>query len=97
MQAHRERVGRQIRRARVTAGLSHDRLAIAVGSSRQHLIRLEKGEHLARPGMLEKIAEATGKAVEFFESDDEEESDPMVDLLAAIKRMVRDEVRVATA
>ncbi len=45
---------------------SHDRLAVAVGSSRQHLIKLEKAQH--RPGaeLLTRIAEATEREVEWF-------------------------------
>lgn len=42
------------------------------GVTRQHLIKLEKGLH--RPGleMLQRIADATGRPVEFFlvEGDD---------------------------
>ncbi len=78
IQAHRERVGRQIRRARKHAGLSHDALAVRVGSSRQHLIKLEKGMHLPSDALLGRIAEATGKTVSYFESEeDDEESDPL--------------------
>lgn len=46
---------------------SHDRLVEVMGeSSRQHLIKLEKAQH--RPGaeLLTKIAEATGRQVEWF-------------------------------
>lgn len=77
LQQHRERVGRQIRRARKDAGLSHDKLAAAAGTSRQHLIRLEKGEHVPRAELLQRIAEATGKEPAFFaggEDEDDEES-----------------------
>lgn len=73
MQPQRERVGRQIRKARKGAGLSHDRLACKVGTSRHHLIRIEKGMHLPRPDLLAKIAEATGKPESFFTSDDDDE------------------------
>lgn len=88
IQAHRERVGRKIRLARLSANMSHDQLAAKVGTSRQHLIKLEKGQHLARPEMLAKIAEATKKSERFFESDDDEESDPVADLFAAFLRVV---------
>lgn len=99
MQAHKELVGRQIRKARKAKGLSHDALGAVVGTSRQHLIKLEKGQHLPTDAMLTRIAEATDRELEFFtsESDDEEESDPVSDLLHAIRRVVRREVRAAQA
>ena len=59
-------VGERIRAARKDAGLSHDRLGELVGTSRQHLIRLEKGVHSPRPDMLARIAAATGKPLSFF-------------------------------
>ena len=55
----------RIRQARKEHG-SHDALATAVESSRQHLIKLEKGLHRPRAGMLLKIAEATGHDVDWF-------------------------------
>lgn len=93
LQAHREHVGRRIRMARVSSGLSHDQLAGKIGTSRQHLIKLEKGQHMPRPEMLTKIAEATGKDASYFESDDDdEESDAVADLMQSLRRVVRDEV-----
>ena len=94
-QAHRERVGRQIRKARKHAGLSHDRLAAAIGTSRQHLIKLEKGIHLPRPELLAAIARETGKTEAFFEgdSDDDEESDVVVALFDAVRQIVRAEMQ----
>ena len=56
----------RIRRARREAGFSLDHLAVQVGSSRQHLIRLEQGQHRPRMEMLSRIAEATGRQVEWF-------------------------------
>lgn len=92
-----ETIGRRIRRARLAAGLSHDRLAERVGTSRHHLIRLEKGRHLPRPEMLAKIAEATDRDVAYFEAvtedEDDEESDVCVVLTSALRRFVRAEVR----
>lgn len=94
VQAHRELVGRQIRKARKAAGLSHDALAATVGTSRQHLIKLEKGQHLARPEMLAKIADATSRDESFFEDDADEESDPVAALMDALRRVVREELAV---
>lgn len=59
-------IAARIRRARREADLSLDRLGEAVGSSRHHLIRLEKGIHRPRLEMLTRIAEATGRQVEWF-------------------------------
>ena len=59
-------VGEKIRWARTRAGLSLDRLGEAVGTSRQHLIRLESGKHVPRADLLERIAEATGQEPAFF-------------------------------
>lgn len=66
IKAHREEVGKKIRDARISAGLSHDRLAMQTGTSRQHLIKLEKGQHLARPELLDRISAATGKSIDWF-------------------------------
>lgn len=52
--------------ARVDAKLSHDKLAEAAGTSRQHLISLEKGKHRPGPEMLERIATALGKEADWF-------------------------------
>ena len=93
LDVHRKFVGGRIRKARVRAGLSHDGLAEKVGTSRQHLIKLEKGMHLPRPEMLAAIAEATGKEAAYFESDDEDESSmPMTgeaEFLEALRPLAR--------
>ncbi len=60
-------IAARIRRARRESGLSHDRLGEAIGGvTRQHLIKLEKAQHRPRAEMLTKIAEATGRQVEWF-------------------------------
>lgn len=87
-------LGQQIRRARKDAGLSHDRLAVAVGSSRQHLIRLEHGLHRPADSLLSAIARATGKDIEFFEDgtpeQDEEEAALAADLLRVLRAVLRE-------
>lgn len=91
----KERVGRQIRKARRQSGLSHDKLAARVGTSRQHLIKLEKGMHLPGDGLLEAIARETGKSEAFFEGDeDDEEAALSLDemLRLRIRQLVREEV-----
>jgi transcriptional regulator with XRE-family HTH domain len=55
----------RIRRARKEYG-SHDRFATVVGTSRQHLIKLEKATHRPRAEMLIRISEASGRSVDWF-------------------------------
>lgn len=69
-QADLRLIASRIRRARRGCDLSLDRLATAVGTSRQHLISLEKARHRPRIDMLTRIAEATGKPVEWFLNPD---------------------------
>lgn len=59
-------IAARIRRARREAGLTLDALAELVGTSRHHLIRLEKAHHRPRAEMLAGIAKATGKPLDFF-------------------------------
>jgi transcriptional regulator with XRE-family HTH domain len=60
-------VAARIRKARREANLSHDRLAELVqGTSRSHLIKLEKAMHRPRAAMLSRIAEATGREIDWF-------------------------------
>lgn len=60
-------IASRIKRARKTAGLTHDRLGEEMGGvTRQHLIKLEKGLHRPRIETLEKIADATGRDPRWF-------------------------------
>ena len=60
-------IAARIRRARKEANLSHDRLGELLGGvTRQHLIKLEKGKHRPRADMLARIADATGRDVNWF-------------------------------
>lgn len=67
-------IAARIKRARKDVSLSHDRLAEVVGTSRQHLIKLEKGKHRPRPSMLEAIAGATGRDSDWFVDPDQDPS-----------------------
>lgn len=66
-------LGRKIRKARETLGISQENFAPKVGTTRRHLIRIEAGKH--RPGdhLLSAVARETGTPVEQFtnEGDDE--------------------------
>jgi transcriptional regulator with XRE-family HTH domain len=59
-------LGERIRYARKTAGLTLDGLGAAVGTTRQHLIRLEQNKHAPKPALASRIAEATGVPIELF-------------------------------
>ena len=72
-------IAARIRRARRQSELTLDRLGEIVGTSRHHLIRLEKGDHRPREEMLTRIAEATGRPVDFFLVEEAGEPNPFPD------------------
>lgn len=59
-------IAARIRRSRREAEITLDALGETVGTSRQHLIRLEQGKHRPRAEMLRRIAEATGRSLDWF-------------------------------
>lgn len=70
-------IAARIRRARRALELSHDALGERMGGvTRQHLIKLEKGRHRPQIEMLERIAEATGKPLDYFLVEDSGEPNP---------------------
>lgn len=74
-------VGKRIRWARESAGLSHDRLVTAIGrSNRGHLIKIEKGDHTPRADLRDSIADATNVPRELFADEDDEESSPVASI-----------------
>lgn len=77
--------------ARRRKGISQETLAALVGTTRRHMIRIEKGETKSpAPGLLRRIAEATDQDTDFFTDDeDDEESDPVAALVAAVERFAR--------
>lgn len=100
---HRELVGERIKSARNSAKLTLDQLAEKTGSSRQHLIRIEKGRHTPTAQMLQRVADATGQDVSFFNveadgdkssDEDDEESDPL-SLDELLRRRVQAEIAAA--
>lgn len=77
-------IGARIHRQRTkVARLSLDSLAETAGTSRQHLINLEKGRHRPRQEMLTRIAEALAKPVEYFLVEEAGEPNPFPDAEAA--------------
>ncbi len=70
-------IAARIRRARRQTGMSHDKLGVALGGvTRQHLIKLEKAQHRPRANLLIRIAEATGKPVDYFLVEEAGEPNP---------------------
>lgn len=65
---------KQARKASATPTL--DDLALHVGTSRHHLIRLEGAKHRPRVEMLQRIAEATDKPLDFFLVEEAGEPNP---------------------
>jgi transcriptional regulator with XRE-family HTH domain len=51
-------------------------MAELIGTSRRHMIRIEKGSHRPGPAFIARIAEATGESDSFFreEEDDDDEA-----------------------
>lgn len=81
--------------ARKRAGLSQERAAAMVGTSRRHWIRWERGETMPNPLYLERVAEVLN-APELIAADEDEEDRPdMVAVLmpsAALRQLVREEM-----
>lgn len=60
-------IAARIKRSRREMDVSHDKFGDLLGGvTRQHLIKLEKAQHRPRAEMLTKIAEATGREVDWF-------------------------------
>lgn len=69
--------GARIRSARRRTGLSQEKFAPAVGTTRRHMIRLENGEHLPSRELRDRIAEATGQPSGSIQSADDEDEDSL--------------------
>jgi transcriptional regulator with XRE-family HTH domain len=67
-----------------------------MGTTRQTIIRWEKGYYSPNAESRRKLAAATGQKQVFFADshapDDDEEGDPVADLIKAIQVLVRTEV-----
>lgn len=79
--------------ARKQKGISQERLAELIGTSRRHMIRLEKGKH--KPGQIlrSRIAQATAQPEEFFEASPDEEEEASLAFEALLRRTVRTMIR----
>jgi len=77
------RIKRARRELNGEQGLSHDKFGVLIGGvTRQHLIKLEKAQHRPRADMLSRIAEATGREIDWF-LDPEVDPSPFPNVEAA--------------
>jgi transcriptional regulator with XRE-family HTH domain len=92
-EAKRLPVGGRVRWARARKKLSHDALALQVGSSRSYLIRVEKGIHMPSLELRARIAVATDLPADFLNNDDDEEEEAELarDLILVLRRVVAHE------
>jgi transcriptional regulator with XRE-family HTH domain len=91
-------LGQRIKWARKRAGLSHDSLVDRVGSTRSHLIKIEKGKvNRPRQELRDRIADATGVPRELFTDEDDEEGDQVKNLddflRVRVRQIMREEMR----
>ncbi len=83
--------------ARKRLGISQERLAGLIGTSRRHMIRIEKNQHVPGPEFRQRIADATGQSIEFFadgtpDAEDEEAAELMAPLMQLLRAVVRAEM-----
>lgn len=88
--------GARIRKARQLTGLSQESFAPKIGTTRRHMIRLERGQHLPGGDLRDRIVEESGTTEQIQSADDEEEADLSVSLdeflRLHIQRVLREEV-----
>jgi transcriptional regulator with XRE-family HTH domain len=97
--------GAKIRQARLAAGMTQAALAQAAGTRERNIVRWENNQHAPRLEHVAAIATATGREIDFFVTDeavsgaedDDEESDAVADLMAALRVLVRAELAKARA
>ena len=81
-------VPHRIREARLSQRMSQEALASRVRTSRQNVLRWEKGHNTPRAEHVAAIAEATGRPLEFFFGDDEDEEAALAaELLHVVRRV----------
>lgn len=69
-----ELVTHNVKRLRVKAGISQERLALDAGIDRTYVSRIERKTENCTVGILERLAEVVGcKITEFFDEPDGEE------------------------
>lgn len=87
-------IGERIRQIRLQRKFRQIDLAEKAGLSWRHLIRMERGEGgEPRVETLDRIADALGvRRSELTGDEDDEESDPVAALMAALRRVVHEEL-----
>lgn len=86
--------GKSIRRLRLKTGKSQETVAVEIGTTRRHMIRLENGEHLPTAKMRERLAAALGVDGSEIQScdDEDDEEDAVSALTRALRRLVHEEL-----
>lgn len=85
----RERLGRHVRRLRVTAGLSQEALAVDAKLEPSHLSRIERGLSNPTFDVLARLAEALHVDMEALTSSAEVDEGPIANLKRGRKRKSR--------
>lgn len=82
-------IGERITWARKRKGLSQEALADKAGTTRRHVMRMERNKHAPRVALRERLAEVLDQKPSFFADDDEdEESDQLPSLETFLQRKV---------
>jgi transcriptional regulator with XRE-family HTH domain len=68
--------GSRIRTARLAAGLTQAQLARSIGSGERNIVRWENDRNAPRTAFLARIADATGKPLEYFLVEEAGEPNP---------------------
>jgi transcriptional regulator with XRE-family HTH domain len=87
-------IGKRVRWARTQSGYTLDGLAAAMGTTRQTIIRWEKGFYSPNAESRKKLAAATGQDTSFFsdsadEGEDDADADPAMSLGALLEQRIR--------
>lgn len=77
--------GSRIRNARLGAGLTQEGLARAVNTSARNIVRWESEANVPRLKHLSAIAQATGREVAYFLSEDDAEEEDAVSRLRRVR------------
>ncbi len=87
--------GARIQKARKRTGLSQENFAAEIRTTRRHMIRLERGQHLPKSDLRDRIVERTGTDEQIQSADDEEDADLSMSLdefmRLHIQRVLREE------
>jgi transcriptional regulator with XRE-family HTH domain len=92
-------VGRRVKMARLTSGISQEKLATALGVSFQQVQKYENGTNRVGPGRLHAIAKMLNVPVPFFFEGVEKPRQGGRDVLAAVESALstKEGVRIAIA